>query len=135
MEQLGQKVIKVKTRVLQRLGEHLEHCGARIVGHGRIVLAGNNADDAFVRCGEYIDKLIAASNPLNGDVIVELFKLQGVFNKQILESGEAHLKADRSLEAHNTGGQMKQAFPAGGTLVVVQSAPQQPSQTLLPPTT
>lgn len=133
MEQLGQKVIKVKTRVLQRVGEHLQRCGVRQVGHGRVVLAGNNAEESFVRCGEYIENLIASGNPLAAETIVELFKIQGTFNSQILASGEAHIKADRLPEHIPSEGHARQAFPPGGAVIDVHPPQQKPTASLPPP--
>ncbi len=122
-EQLGQKVIRVKTRTLKAIGDHLQACGVRTIGHGRIVVSGENADRAFVRCGEYVEQLAAKDPLLARDAIVELMRLQAIFNKQILECGEAHLKADRLPDVPQKGLSQPQAFPPGGVAVFVNAAP------------
>lgn len=132
-QQLGQRVIKVKTRTLQAIGEHLHACGIRAVGHGRIVVAGENADKAFGRCAEVLDKLMEENPMVAKTAIIEVLQLQAVFNRQILEAGEAHLKADRQPESPQKGLAQMQAFPPGGAVIVVNASPAPQSHALLPP--
>lgn len=132
-QQLGQKVIKVKTRTLKAIGDHLHECGIRPVGHGRIVVAAENADRAVGRCDQVLDILMAA-NPMEARVaIVELLQLQAVFNRIILDAGEAHLKSDRQPDSPQKGATPMQAFPPGGAVIVVNTSQPAQSPALLQP--
>lgn len=124
-EALGSKIIKVKTRTYHALGQHAEKLGIKCVGHGRILVAGENAEKAFRACTELIESH-ATSGKEGSDIrVIQLLELLSVFNKQILESGEAHLRADKQpSNALPTKG-VNMAFPRGKVVgVVVKDDPQ-----------
>ena len=128
-EALGSKILKVKTRTYHALGQHADKLGLRLVGHGRILVAGENAETAFQNCLDLIEAH-ATSGKEGSDIrVIQLMELLGMFNKQILESGEAHIRADKQPNTAPTAKGTHMSFPRGKVVgMVVKDDPESVGQ-------
>lgn len=90
----GVQVLRVKARVLSALGREAEKCGIKQIGHGRILLASDNAEAAIAKLAEITDGLMKEENP-DYELVVEVMRLQKEFNSQLLKTAEAHFNADK----------------------------------------
>ena len=122
-ESLGSKVIKIRTRALKAIGANAEELGVRAIGQGRIVVGAENAERAFAKCGELIDKSIEATNVLPTPAALELLRLQREFNQQVIECGEKQIDACRQHDGKPSGQKPVFAFPPGKTAVIIDNVP------------
>ena len=80
----GVQVLRVKAAVLGALGTEAENAGIKQIGHGRILVASDNADTAISRIDDIIDKLLKAKPP-DYPLIADMMRLKKEFNAQVLE--------------------------------------------------
>jgi len=121
-QQFNSRTMKVKTRLLAEAGVEIEKWGVKMVGHGRLHCAGDNADKAVTAIQEDIDRLLAENPKTNPLVIAELRATQLRFNKQIIEVGQSHLEAAKEAGSKGGSSDMRIAFPAGQPVVVAVSS-------------
>lgn len=117
-KQLGSAVIKVKAKTHAALGKYADKIGIKSIGLGRILLAGDNADSAFAELDDIIRQLMTSDPPTPPDVIASFVQLKRDFNRQLMESGEAYIRADKSPSEDNKGNSLSLPFPAGSQLAV-----------------
>jgi len=125
-ETLGSKVMRVKLRTLKALGDQADSLGLQHIGHGRLVVAAENAERIFTRCGDLAEQIVQGKYPADPSVLLALLELQRDFNKQIIETGEAHLKGIRQPESKPSAGDQYVVFPPGNQMVAVINPPKAP---------
>lgn len=125
MQLVGAKILKIKTSVYAKIGAQIEKLGVKHLGYGYLASANDNADNALAEC----DKLIAeftSNNPgTDPDVIVALMQLKLGFNRQIIEVGDSHIRADRMAVPATTGNNLMMPFPPGQSVTVSVNPPAQ----------
>lgn len=117
-EKFGVKIMKVKLRALSSIGVDIESLGAKNVGHGRIAVVGENAQQMIDRLDEVVHELSVKSPPGDPEVIIKAIALQKGLNELLLESGKAHINADKQVDDGSRGPHLSVPFPAGTPLVV-----------------
>ncbi len=83
--------MKIRTRAFARIGEGIEQSAGRMLCHGKILLAGEDAIQALLQMGQAFDKVLN-QDPRNTKKILKLARLFRHFNRQLIESGKAHFK-------------------------------------------
>lgn len=127
MEKFGTKVMKVKIRALAAIGADVEKMGVKQIGHGKIALAGDMAQTAVEHLVDLVHDLKARVPACDPDTIIDAMREMRAFNEQLMNSGKAHIDADKQLIGGNTGPHLTVPFPAG-TPLVVGIAPTKPMQ-------
>jgi|GEM_PF-6494167 hypothetical protein len=120
-QQFNTRTMRVKARLLAEAGIEIEKWGVKMIGHGRLHCAGDNADRAVAAIQEDIDRLLTENPKVNANVIAELRATQLRFNKQIIEVGQSHLEAAKEAGSKGGSNDMRIAFPAGQPVVVAVS--------------
>jgi hypothetical protein len=127
LEKFGNKVMKVKLAALTAIGADVIKMGVKNIGHGRIAVSGDLAHS----CTEYLVDLVhdlrSREKPPAPEVIIAAMKEIRAFNQQLMDSGKAHIDADKQAVQSNTGTNITFPFPAG-TPMVVGIAPQKSMQ-------
>lgn len=118
LQLVGAKVLKIRISVLAKAGEQIAKLGVKHLGYGYLASANDNADNALAECDKLIAGLLANGGGVDPDVIVSLMQLKLGFNKQIIEVGENHLRADRNIGVAPTGNNLMMPFPAGQSVTV-----------------
>jgi hypothetical protein len=124
-EQFGTKILKVRMKTLAAIGSDVERLGVKQIGHGKIALAGENAHIHIERLGDLVHELQSRTPPVDPSVIVDAMALVRAFNEQLMESGKAHINADKQPAVSNTSNTLSVPFPAG-TPLMIGVAPQKP---------
>jgi len=122
-ESLGAKVIKIRSKALKAIGANVEELGVQQIGQGRIVVGAENAERAFAKCGELIEKSIEATSGLPTPTALELLHLQREFNQQIIDCGEKQIDSCRQRDNKPTGQKPVFTFPPGKTAVIIDNVP------------
>lgn len=115
----GAQVIKIKSKALAELGGMVEEMGVKKIGHGKILLASDNAETAISKLDDIVEQMVNDGLEKNQDLIVTLMRLKKEFNRQLIETGNAHIDAEKSPQQQtpqHPGPQL--AFPAGTPMVV-----------------
>lgn len=124
-EKFGVHSLRVKSRVLAALGKDADLCGIKHMGHGKIILASNNAEEAIARLGKLADKMMKEKTPEYA-TILDIMRLQKEFNAQVIKTAEAHFDADKQpiINLPPPGGGMS-VFPAGSAVMIAPAQAQQ----------
>lgn len=125
-EQMGQRLLKFKAKKFGAVGDYIiNKLGVKKVGHGTIISASENADDSIRNCDAVIKELMERTPPCDPEVIVGLMQLKRDFNRQLLDSGEAHLKIDRQTIGVTEGSpSLSMPFPQGTPVTISVGQPQ-----------
>lgn len=123
---LGVQVIKIKTSALAKIGAFAMRLGIKQVGHGKIVKGGGTAEDAVEEIDAIIKELREKDEPCDPGIIVALLQAKLAFNRQVLDSGEMHLRADRTASDDKNTGEIRVPFPSGSNVMFGVSNPQSP---------
>lgn len=123
LEKFGNRVMKVKLAALTAIGADVVKMGVKNIGHGKIALAGDMAHVAVEHLVDLVHDLRTREKPPEPEVIVAAMKEMRAFNQQLMDSGKAHIEADKQPVQGNTGTSISFPFPAG-TPMVVGIAPQ-----------
>lgn len=123
LEKFGNKVMKVKLAALTAIGADVVKMGVKNIGHGKIALAGDMAHVAVEHLVDLVHDLRTREKQPEPEVIVAAMKEMRAFNQQLMDSGKAHIEADKQPVQGNTGTTVTFPFPAG-TPMVVGIAPQ-----------
>lgn len=115
---VGSKILRINNKVLGKIGKEIEQMGVKRVAHGRIASAAENAGMSLVKCDQLIAEMQANNPALDPNVIVAMMRLQLDFNKQIIETGEAHLVADKQVTTSPAGNNLSIPFPVGQPMFV-----------------
>lgn len=114
----GVQVLRVKARVLAALGKEAESCGIKQIGHGKILIAAENAEAAISRLGVIIDGLLK-KDPVDYPLILEVMQMQKEFNSQIIKTAEAHFSADKQpVHIHPAVNGINIPYPAGAPIMI-----------------
>lgn len=123
LEKFGNKVMKIKLAALTAIGADVVKMGIKNLGHGKIALSGDTAHvlvDYLVDC---VRDYRSNDKAPTLEAITAALKQVGTFNQQVMDSGKAHIEADKQVVQGNTGTNITFPFPAG-TPMVVGIAPQ-----------
>lgn len=117
-EQFGNKVMKIRAKALSVIGAYAEEFGIRTIAHGRILMAGERANEFIDQMDAIIKDLQAKTPPCDPDVIATFIQLKLEANKQLMASGEAHLSADKNAAPAQEKGMTSVSFPSGQPMVI-----------------
>ena len=117
-EQFGMRVIKVKAKAEAAIGEYAQKLGIKQLGHGKVVIVGDVAQQAADTIAEVIEEMRARVPPCNPDVLVELLQAQRDCLRLLLDIGQAHLQADRQANAPSDAGKIAIPFAQGAPVMV-----------------
>lgn len=123
---LGVQVIKIKTSALAKIGVFAIRLGIKEVGHGKIIKGGGTAEDAVAEIDTIIKELRGKDAPCDPSIIVALLQAKLAFNRQVLDSGEMHLRADRTVNDDKKGNDLRVPFPSGSNVMIGISNQQTP---------
>lgn len=118
LEKFGNKVMKVKLAALTAIGADVVKMGVKNIGHGKIALAGDMAHVAVEHLVDLVHDLQTREKACEPEVIVAAMKEMRAFNQQLMDSGKAHIEADKQPVNGNTGTNITFPFPAGTPMVV-----------------
>lgn len=118
LEKFGNKIMKVKLKALNDIGADVVKMGVKNIGHGKIALAGDMAHVAVEHLVDLVHDLRTGEKQCEPEVIVAAMKEMRAFNQQLMDSGKAHIEADKQLVQGNTGTNITFPFPAGTPMVV-----------------
>lgn len=134
----GSKVLRIKLDTLTQIGEYATRVGLKKIGHGKIILAGETAEERIQELNELVIKLTKDGVPPDSKVLIELLKLQKEYAQMLFEIGKEHLAADRApAPLPDSPHGISIPFPPGTPMVVAvgQGAqlPQQDKAATQPP--
>ena len=115
-QKFGIHALRVKTSVLSALGKDAEQYGIKHLGHGKVIVASGNAEEAIARLGNIVDKLAAVEEP-NFPLIVDIMTLQREWNAQLISTAQIHLNAVKAATVESPH-QMTHTFPAGSPIMI-----------------
>ncbi len=118
MQLVGAKILKIKTKVYAQIGAQIEKLGVKHLGYGYLSSANDNADNALAECDKLISELTTNNPGIDPEVIVSLMQLKLGFNRQIIEVGESHIRADRMAATMPPGNNLMMPFPPGQSVMV-----------------
>jgi len=115
----GVQVLRVKARALAALGKEAENSGIKQIGHGKILVASDNAETAIARLGIIVDKMLKDKSNVDYETILEIMRLQKEFNSQLIKAAEAHFNADKlPAPPGMPNGGITMPFPAGAPVMI-----------------
>lgn len=129
-EQFGSRVLRLKAKTQAALGKDVEELGVKRIGHGKILMASDFAEEAIARISLVIMQLQQRDPPCDPDILVDLMQLQRDFNKQLLETGQAHIDAEKMVPAQIDNSINLRTFPAGTPMVVAITKGKEPGKTI-----
>jgi len=133
-EKLGSKVLRIGVKGAHAIGDRASGMGIKVLGHGRIVISGENAQQAIDECDNMIAELKSAEPPIDTDRIITLMELKLSFNAQLMATGKAHIDADKQAVMAPQDNRPGIPFPPGGSMtIMVESPPAQQQQISQPP--
>ena len=116
--QFGVQVLRVKARVLAALGKEAEQCGIKQIGHGKILLASDNAEAAINTLGGIVEKLLTAAPTPDYAMVVEIMRLQKEFNGQLILTAQSHFAIDKQPSNGLAANSVTVAYPSGSPVMV-----------------
>jgi hypothetical protein len=93
----GSMVLRVKAQTLAALGKEAEKAGIKQIGHGRVLVASENAENAIATLGALAQDMIKVKPTPNHEVILEIMQLVREFNHQLIVTAQMHIVADRQV--------------------------------------
>jgi len=126
-QKFGMGLMKVKIKNLAALGLDIDKLGIKHVGHGKIAVSGDNAQNCIEDLIDIVHELRSRNPPADPAIIIEAMALLKGFNEQVMESGKSHINATKQVEQGNTGSTLTIPFPAGAPMVIGLSS-QKPLQ-------
>jgi hypothetical protein len=117
-EQFGMKVIRVKAKAEAAIGKYAQQMGIKQMGHGKVVIVGDIAREAIDTITDIIEEMRARVPPCDPEIILELLQTQRDFSRLLLDTGQAHLQADRNANAASDAGKIAIPFAQGTPLMV-----------------
>jgi hypothetical protein len=118
LEKFGNKVMKIKLSALTAIGADVRKMGIKDLGHGKIAISGDTAHvlvDYLVDC---VREYRSSDKAPSLEAITAAMKQVSIFNQQVMDSGKAHIEADKQVVQGNTGTNITFPFPAGTPMVV-----------------
>jgi len=117
----GIHALRVKSKVLAMLGKEANDAGIKHLGHGKVIVASNNAEEAINKIGEMITRESEQEKP-NFELIVELLRLQKEFNTQLIMTAQVHLNVAKAApDDSGSGPQLTVPLPAGQPVMIVSN--------------
>lgn len=128
-QEVGAKVIRIKAKTLAMLGAYADKFGVKKVGHGRLLVCGDNSEVTMEEIDQSIKTLTAANAVANADRIIALLQLKRDMNRQLIDIAEHHIKGDRQIAPAPNGASLQVPFPTGDkmTLVISNNGPKTPT--------
>lgn len=123
----GVHALRVKAETLAALGGAAERAGIRKLGHGRILLAADNAEQAVSSLNGYIEEMLKQDPPPDKNVILEVMRWVHAFNDQIIETAKAHFATDKAPVAGENTAHITMPYPAGQSMVVAIGQQSEPT--------
>lgn len=114
----GLPIMRIKAATLAALGRDIENAGVKAIGHGKVMVASENAEQAIAVIAAQIDELQKSDKPTKHDLIVTMLKLLREFNGQLLNTAQAHFNAEKQLLVQNNTANLTMPFPAGQPLFI-----------------
>lgn len=99
----GAQVLRIKTKTLAAIGQAAEQAGIKQIGHGRIVVASENAEKAIETLGALAQDLIKSQPVSDPALILDILRLVREFNAQLIHTAQVHLSADKQSTMEPTG--------------------------------
>lgn len=125
---LGSKVLRIKAEALASIGDCIQKMGVKKIGHGKILVASEHAEESLDQLDGIINQEMEKGDKCDVDRIIALMQLKKEFNRQILESGHAHIAADRQPAPAPPAGGPQMAFPPGTPVAVMIGQPKQKTE-------
>lgn len=91
----GVQVLRMKATTLAVLGKHAEQAGIKQIGHGRVILASENAEMCIQTLGGLVQDLAKAKPCPDHAVILDIMRLLRDFNDQLISTAAMHIAADK----------------------------------------
>lgn len=120
----GVQVLRIKAQTLAALGKVAEEAGIRQIGHGKILLASDNAEQAIQTLGAFVEELKSKPGGADHKTIVELMRLVQSFNGQLIQTAQAHLQLDKHPANGTTEARITMPFPSGSPVMIAVGKPQ-----------
>lgn len=119
----GARVIRIKTDAYALTGAHLRMLGVKDIGHGKLLSSSEHADDSIAVLDDIVQQLLKKGLDADHKLVLEVMQLKKEFNKQLIETANSHINADKQLPGVPMVGGPNIAFPAGTPLVVAIGKP------------
>lgn len=112
----GVHSLRVKTEVLAALGAEAETAGIKHLGHGKVIVASGNAEEAITFLAKVAEKLAGQEKP-DFALVVDVLRLLKEFNAQLISTAQVHLNMAKGIAPQEPAGAMM-SFPAGSPLMI-----------------
>lgn len=124
----GVQVLRIKAETLAALGKVAEAAGIRQIGHGKIMVAADNAEQAIGMLGACVEKLSQKEGEPDHRLMIDIMRLMREFNDQMIHTAKVHLEVDRKTPALPTGTNITMPFPAGAPVMIAVGKQPSPEQ-------
>lgn len=114
----GVHSLRVKAETLAALGKTAEAAGIKQIGHGRIIVAADNAEGAIRTLGAFVEDLVTKGDQVDHKLVLEIMRMVREFNDQLIKTAEAHLEVDKQLGSGHSAGATTMAFPSGAPVMI-----------------
>lgn len=117
-QKFGMGVMRANIRELTELGMDIEKHGIKNLGHGKIALAGDNAQGCISDLLDIVHEMRSNNPPAEPKAIIAAMALLKGFNEQLMDSGRSHIAATKQVEQGNLNSTLTIPFPAGTPMVI-----------------
>lgn len=113
----GSTVLRLKAQTLAALGKAAEQAGIKQIGHGRVMVASENAEQAIATLGAFVQELVKAKPCPDHTVILDIMRLVREFNHQLIVTAQMHISADKQTLMEPTA-RTNSLPPPGATVMI-----------------
>jgi hypothetical protein len=126
---LGQKILRYKLKTYELLKPHIDRIGGKTIGHCRIMMVGEKAEEAIAELDAIAEELRESKAPPSPETRIALMQLKRDCLRLMLDSGESHISAERQASDVRQPVSPMLPFPPGTAIYVgpTPSAPQLPA--------
>jgi len=117
-EYVGAKIIKIKNKVLAKIGSEIEKHGVKKIGHGWLASAGQHTSEVLAACDKYMAELLANNPNTDPETILSILNLKKDLISQQIQLGDSHIKADRQASEAPKSNSLQIPFPAGQSMTI-----------------
>lgn len=119
----GVHALRVKARVLAALGKEADEAGIRHIGHGKIIVASDNAESAIKKLGDIAVDVLSTpqseeSPAPDYKLVLDIMRLQKEFNQQIINTAQVHLEGSRPDPKEKEGNSLSVPYPSGSPVMI-----------------
>ena len=107
----------IKLRALAGLGK-AARSRVRFIGHGRLLVAGDTAQQAIAVLGGAVQRLLDPDPVANVRQVIELMRLQKSFNRALIDIGVAEIRAANEPVSEEPTSDAVKPFPCGQPLLL-----------------